>query len=145
MSLYVFCLFSSWIIYLFIFIPVAFWVFLYLLVLVFSPLHSCFFFVQIYWDITDIQHYINIKCTAWLFDVLIFSKIITTVKRTLSYDPASWILGIYPKGPEEIFASSCSLQCYSHIHTYYGILFSHRDGTPLQYSCLANPMDGGAW
>ena len=19
------------------------------------------------------------------------------------------------------------------------------DGTPLQYSCLANPMDGGAW
>ena len=27
------------------------------------------------------------------------------------------------------------------------LLFSIRegDGTPLQYSCLANPMDGGAW
>ena len=27
--------------------------------------------------------------------------------------------------------------------------FMHKDGegnsTPLQYSCLANPMDGGAW
>ena len=23
--------------------------------------------------------------------------------------------------------------------------FMLRDGTPLQYSCLANPMDGGAW
>ena len=24
---------------------------------------------------------------------------------------------------------------------YYG----EGDGTPLQYSCLENPMDGGAW
>ena len=25
------------------------------------------------------------------------------------------------------------------------ILFSEGNGTPLQYSCLENPMDGGAW
>ena len=24
-------------------------------------------------------------------------------------------------------------------------LFGEGNGTPLQYSCLANPMDGGAW
>ena len=24
-------------------------------------------------------------------------------------------------------------------------LFGERNGTPLQYSCLENPMDGGAW
>ena len=24
-------------------------------------------------------------------------------------------------------------------------LFGEGDGTPLQYSCLENPMDGGAW
>ena len=24
-------------------------------------------------------------------------------------------------------------------------LFGKGDGTPLQYSCLENPMDGGAW
>ena len=23
--------------------------------------------------------------------------------------------------------------------------FGEGDGTPLQYSCLGNPMDGGAW
>ena len=23
--------------------------------------------------------------------------------------------------------------------------FGEGDGTPLHYSCLANPMDGGAW
>ena len=25
------------------------------------------------------------------------------------------------------------------------VCFGEGDGTPLQYSCLANPMDGGAW
>ena len=25
------------------------------------------------------------------------------------------------------------------------ILIGEGSGTPLQYSCLANPMDGGAW
>ena len=30
---------------------------------------------------------------------------------------------------------------------YHGILTTVREGndTPLQYSCLENPMDGGAW
>ena len=26
-----------------------------------------------------------------------------------------------------------------------GGIFGEGNGTPLQYSCLANPMDGGAW
>ena len=25
------------------------------------------------------------------------------------------------------------------------VFFGEGDGTPLQYSCLENPMDGGAW
>ena len=25
------------------------------------------------------------------------------------------------------------------------IVIEHRQGTPLQYSCLENPMDGGGW
>ena len=25
------------------------------------------------------------------------------------------------------------------------LVFGEGDGTPLQYSCLENPMDGGAW
>ena len=28
---------------------------------------------------------------------------------------------------------------------YYTISFGEGNGTPLQYSCLENPMDGGAW
>ena len=27
----------------------------------------------------------------------------------------------------------------------YMPIFGEGNGTPLQYSCLANPMDGGAW
>ena len=33
-----------------------------------------------------------------------------------------------------------SLICYVPLNH-----FGEGDGTPLQYSCLENPMDGGAW
>ena len=29
--------------------------------------------------------------------------------------------------------------------TLYRLLLGEGNGTPLQYSCLENPMDGGAW
>ena len=37
-----------------------------------------------------------------------------------------------------------SMHAYVHI---YAIMYKIREGngTPLQYSCLENPMDGGAW
>ena len=28
---------------------------------------------------------------------------------------------------------------------YYTVYMGEGNGTPLQYSCLENPMDGGAW
>ena len=28
---------------------------------------------------------------------------------------------------------------------FLAFLFGEGNGTPLQYSCLENPMDGGAW
>ena len=31
------------------------------------------------------------------------------------------------------------------IWVYLNVLSREGDGTPLQYSCLENPMDGGAW
>ena len=34
-----------------------------------------------------------------------------------------------------------SLLCSTQFIAYYG----EGNGTPLQYSCLENPMDGGAW
>ena len=30
-------------------------------------------------------------------------------------------------------------------YTYIYDNFGEGNGTPLQYSCLGNPMDGGAW
>ena len=36
----------------------------------------------------------------------------------------------------------CSL---GDIWQYVETLFGEGNGTPLQYSCLENPMDGGAW
>ena len=32
------------------------------------------------------------------------------------------------------------------IHNFeYSVFIGEGNGTPLQYSCLENPMDGGAW
>ena len=31
------------------------------------------------------------------------------------------------------------------MYVYLGFSGGEGDGTPLQYSCLENPMDGGAW
>ena len=28
---------------------------------------------------------------------------------------------------------------------FFMVVFGEGNGTPLQYSCLENPMDGGAW
>ena len=44
----------------------------------------------------------------------------------------------------------CILYCLSHqgslrIWEWVAYRFGEGNGTPLQYSCLENPMDGGAW
>ena len=40
--------------------------------------------------------------------------------------------------------SFCSF-CFSHLYFPFSALFGEGNGTPLQYCCLENPMDGGAW
>ena len=45
---------------------------------------------------------------------------------------------------EAVFSSLCIFANFViDDHIYVG--FGEGDGTPLQYSCLENPMDGGAW
>ena len=39
---------------------------------------------------------------------------------------------------EKLFRTSCLFDRLS-------LLLGEGNGTPLQYSCLENPMDGGAW
>ena len=49
------------------------------------------------------------------------------------------------------FIAFCCLLCmfYRYIFSvgmyWLGIHFREGNGTPLQYSCLENPMDGGGW
>ena len=38
----------------------------------------------------------------------------------------------------------CMLTCFSHVQLFV-TLWTEGNGTPLQYSCLEDPMDGGAW
>ena len=36
------------------------------------------------------------------------------------------------------------IYAYRYLHMF-NVQFGEGNGTPLQYSCLENPMDGGAW
>ena len=59
----------------------------------------------------------------------------------------------YMKGGAQRFArqpplSHQNVQVLTHfflIFIYLLLLLGEGNGTPLQYSCLENPMDGGAW
>ena len=48
------------------------------------------------------------------------------------------LVGYRPWGREE---SDTTERLHFHFHGPFG----EGNGNPLQYSCLANPMDGGAW
>ena len=48
---------------------------------------------QLYWDITDIQHGINLKWTKWWFDIFMHCEMITTIKLVhLSITSCSYLV-----------------------------------------------------
>ena len=54
----------------------------------------------------------------------------------------------YPQEPQHLVASTLlgNYVLDSHKKSYAQDMFIRKgNGTPLQYSCLENPMDGGAW
>ena len=52
--------------------------------------------------------------------------------------PLQWKQGVLATGPP---GKTLNIIIYVTLE----IIFGEGDGTPLQYSCLENPMDGGAW
>jgi len=45
---------------------------------------------------------------------------------------------------KKVLNITSSSSCYI-LRECYAQILGEGDGTPLQYSCLENPMDGGAW
>ena len=83
--------------------------------------------------------------TRFIYDILHVSM---PFSQTITPSPS-------PTESKSLFYTSVSL-LLSHIQGYhyhlskfhiYVLVYCIRegDGTPLQYSCLENPMDGGAW
>ena len=73
--------------------------------------------------------------------------VVETDKPGLPPGPEGTILGLcYPCPPH---LGSESSRCPAHTHLSFNSISTHPppegNGTPLQYSCLENPMDRGAW
>ena len=56
--------------------------------------------------------------------------------------PQDWKRSVFIPIPKKGNAKECS--DYAQLHSFH-MLVREGNGTPLQYSCLENPMDGGAW
>ena len=62
----------------------------------------------------------------------------------LPYESVIVLLDIYPKGLKSDPHKNLHMDGYSSIiHNHPNL--GRRHGSPLQYSCLENPMDRGAW
>ena len=80
-----------------------------------------------------IEHDINIHNFKYCIHSLIYSEIqmkLSSVPGTVCYSQENSLL---------LFSLSLVFKEYDRLTPGEG------DGTPLQYSCLENPMDGGAW
>ena len=114
----------------------------------------------------DKTHSISMKPELWSAHRLvmisvcpvIISRILNCKFKSLTH--RAW--GLFPTGTPDVLCYCASLCCLSRtlVKTYFGDVssavsislvmlaswkYGEGNGTPLQYSCLENPMDGGAW
>ena len=75
-----------------------------------------------WWECKPVQ---PLQRTVW--------SLLEKLKRELLYDPAIPLMGIYPEKTIINFLLQCMHAC------------REGNGNLLRYSCLENPMDGGAW
>ena len=77
-------------------------------------------------------------CCVFILFFLNLQELFFCMNRSKFVYPFScwWTVGLFPALAEWIFS-------FQLIPNYWFI--EEGNGTPLQYSCLENPMDGGAW
>ena len=46
---------------------------------------------------------------------------------------------------DDSYSNMCTVVCNHDFDLYFKYDYGEGNGIPLQYSCLENPMDGGAW
>ena len=67
--------------------------------------------------------------------------IVNSASVNIGVHVSFWAMFFSGYMPRSKIAGSCGNSIFSFIKEPPG----EGDGTPLQYSCLENPMDGGAW
>ena len=111
-------------------------------------LHSAFFIVQLSQSFMTIGK--NIAVTRWTFAGKVMSLLFNMLSRlVITFLPRSKCLLIswlqspcaVTLEPQTIKSATVSTVSPSICHEVIG----EGNGNPLHYSCLENPMDGGAW
>ena len=87
--------------------------------------HLCFWCMAYRWEVTP--------CLSWTNLIEWFTELKLTLSSLLGFP-----------GGSEVKASACNVGDLDSIPGL-GRSRGEGNGNPLQYSCLVNPMDGGAW
>ena len=91
-----------------------------------SSIHGIFWATELEWGAIAFSQY------SILHIYMEFRKIVTTTLYGVRLFPGPWTVDCQTPLPMEFYP-------------FLFILFGEGNGTPLQYSCLENPMEGGAW
>ena len=86
-----------------------------------------------WWECQLIQ---PLRRTVW--------RVLKKLGIKLPHDPTIPLLGTYPE-ETAIEKDTCTPTFIASLFTIARTWKGEGNGTPLQYSSLANPMDGGAW
>ena len=84
-----------------------------------------------------LAHLYQINIHSFLLIISILLVEYTTVFLTIYLLVDIWIVSNLELFPIKLLRDLCTNICL--------LIFGEGNGTPLQYSCLENPMDGGAW
>ena len=109
-------------------------------------------------DDVILKNWIRIYCAllrfyftnSWQFkflDSILFCISLTSINKLISTDYAfqKRQKRIAQKGWEILFLCWFIMLFFLYLYHDHNLSQLEGNGTPLQYSCLENPMDGGAW
>ena len=87
----------------------------------------------------------------WVFCFVLFCFVLFLAFTIYHLFPISLLLGLFHCTCRRLWLLSQKCLCFYNILTFLPVFTGHctilgeGDGTPLQYSCLENPMGRGAW
>ena len=92
----------------------------------------------------EVDTYMYAHIHTYMYICMYTTCIVCTYAYTYSVHTYAYTYSVHTY-IHNICALLCSVYTYTYVCMSVYMFIGEGNGTPLQYSCLENPMDGGAW